>query len=61
MKIMDRTLCKMLQKSVAKKDPNTYEPWIKALMCAVGQDCDWTDKKYPLPLLDYHISSKTMY
>ena len=53
MKFMDRTLCKMLQKSVAKKDPNTYEPWMKALMCAVGQDCDWTDKKYLLPLLDY--------
>lgn len=53
MKFMDRTLCKILQKSVAKKDPNTYEPWMKALMCAVGQDCDWTDKKYLLPLLDY--------
>ena len=53
MKFMDRTLCKMLQKSVAKKDPNTYEPWMKALMCAVGQDCDSTDKKYLLPLLVY--------
>lgn len=53
MKFIDRTLCKMLQKSVAKKDPSTYEPWMKALMCAVGQDCDWTDKKYLIPLLDY--------
>ncbi|RRK34092.1 flavodoxin [Schaedlerella arabinosiphila] len=53
MKFMDRTLCKMLQKSVAKKDPNTYEPWMKALMCAVGQDCDWTDKKYLIPLMDF--------
>lgn len=53
MKFMDRTLCKMLQKSIAKKDPSTYEPWMKALMCAVGQDCDWTDKKYLIPLIDY--------
>ena len=53
MKFIDRTLCKILQKSVAKKDPSTYEPWMKALMCAAGQTCDWTDKKYLLPLLDY--------
>lgn len=49
----DRTLCRLLQKSVAKKDPDTYEPWMKALMCAVGQTCDWTDKKYLDPLMEY--------
>lgn len=49
----DRTLCRMLQKAVAKQDPDTYEPWQKALMCAVGQKCDWTDKKYLEPLLEY--------
>ena len=53
MTFLDRTLCKMLQRSVAKKDPDTYEPWMKALMSAVGQSCDWTDEKYLLPLLDY--------
>lgn len=53
MKFIDRTLCRLLQKSVAKKDPSTYEPWMKALMCAAGQTCDWTDKKYLTPLLDY--------
>lgn len=53
MKFLDRTLCKMLQKSVVKKDPSTYEPWMNALMCAVGQTCDWTDKKYLIPLMDY--------
>lgn len=53
MKFLDRTLCKMLQKSVAKKDPDTYEPWMKALMSAVGQTCDWTDRSYLTPLLDY--------
>nr|WP_296263813.1 flavodoxin domain-containing protein [uncultured Merdimonas sp.] len=49
----DRTMCKMLQKSVAKKDPSTYEPWMKALMCAVGEECDWTDPEYLEPLLKY--------
>ncbi len=53
MKFIDRTLCKILQKSVAKKDPSTYEPWMEALMCARGQNCDWTDKKYLVPLLEY--------
>ncbi|WP_242873591.1 hypothetical protein [Eubacterium barkeri] len=46
MTFKDRTLCKLLQKSVSKKDPTTYEIWEKALMCAVGQKCDWTDKAY---------------
>ena len=49
----DRTLCKMLQKAIGKKDPNTYEPWMKALMSAVGKKCDWTDKEYLKSLLDY--------
>ncbi len=53
MKFTDRTLCKMLQKSVAKRNPDTYEPWMTALMCAAGQSCDWTDEKYLLPLIDY--------
>ncbi len=53
MNFVDRTLRKMLLKSVAKKDPSTYEPWMKALMNARGQNCDWTDRKYLAPLLDY--------
>ena len=53
MTFTDRTLCKLLQKSVAKKDPSTYEPWMKALMCAVGQTCDWTDKNYLTLLLEH--------
>lgn len=53
MKPVDRTLCRMLQKAVAKKDPSEYEPWQKALMCAAGQKCDWTDSKYLNPLLEY--------
>lgn len=51
MSFFDRTLCKMLQKSVAKQTSDTYEPWQKALMCAVGQKCDWTDKGYLEPIL----------
>lgn len=53
MKFMDRTLCKMLQKAVAKQNPENYEPWQQALMCSVGQKCDWTDKKYLEPLLEF--------
>lgn len=53
MKFIDRNLCRLVQKSVAKKDPSTYEPWMNALMSAVGQSCDWTDKKYLSPLLEY--------
>ena len=51
MKFMDRNLCKMLQKAVGKQNPDEYEPWQKALMCAVGQKCDWTDQSYLEPLL----------
>ena len=53
MKFVDRTLCKVLQKAVAKQNPEKYEPWQKALMCAVGQKCDWTDRSYLRPLLTY--------
>lgn len=53
MSFKDRTLCRMLQKAVSKQDPSTYEPWQKALMCAVGQKCDWTDKKYLDALVRY--------
>lgn len=53
MKFFDRKLCNMLQKVVAKQNPDEYEPWQKALMCSVGQKCDWTDKMYLEPLLKY--------
>lgn len=53
MSFKDKTLCKMLQKAVSKKDPAAYEPWEKALMCAVGQACDWTDRAYLQPLLEW--------
>ena len=47
------THLKMLQKAVSKQDPSTFEPWQKALLDAVGQECDWTDPAYLEPLLDF--------
>ena len=52
MSFVDRSLCKMLRKSVAKKDPSEYEIWESALMAAGEEKCDWTDKKYLLPILE---------
>ena len=49
----DRMLCRLLQKAVAKQNPEEYEPWQKPLMRAVGRKCDWTDKEYLDPLLTY--------
>ncbi|MGI5997438.1 MAG: flavodoxin domain-containing protein [Lutispora sp.] len=49
----DKTLCNLLKKAVAKKDPDTYEPWEAALMQAVGQSCDWTDKKNIKEIVEY--------
>lgn len=51
MSFMDRNLCKMLQKAVAKKDPADYEIWEKALMEAGDSTCDWTDREYIAPLV----------
>lgn len=53
MNFRDRTMCRMLRKSIAKKTPDEYEPWMEALMEAEGKSCDWTDKKYLAPLADY--------
>jgi len=52
MNFFERNLVKMLRKAAAKKAPHTYDPQMKALMEANGQDCDWTDKKYLGPLVD---------
>ncbi|MCI8514087.1 MAG: flavodoxin [Lachnospiraceae bacterium] len=50
---VDRNLCRMLQRAVAKKDFDSCEPWMKALLASTGQVCDWTDRKYLIPLLEY--------
>ena len=53
MSFKDRTLCSLLRKAVAKKDPVDYEIWEKALMAAGDHKCDWTDKKYIEPIIEY--------
>jgi len=52
MSLKDRTLCLMLKKAVAKKDPANYEPWEAALMQAIGSNCDWTDKENLDPIIE---------
>ena len=49
----DRTLCHFLLKSVEKKEPDTLEPWERALVSAAGKPCDWTDRRYLEPLIDF--------
>lgn len=51
MSFVDRNLCKMLRKSLEKKNPADYEIWEKALMAAGDESCDWTNKKYIEPIL----------
>ena len=53
MTAVDRTLCNMLKKSLAKRDPATYEPWMQALMSVQDGKADWTDKAYLAPLIAY--------
>ena len=48
----DKTLCKMLQKAVAKKAPEDLEIWEKALMEAGTEKHDWTDKAYLAQILE---------
>lgn len=52
MSFMDRNLCKLLQKSVAKKPYDELEPWQKALIEAGDKPCDWSDPAYLKPILD---------
>ncbi|MGI6506901.1 MAG: flavodoxin domain-containing protein [Saccharofermentanales bacterium] len=51
MTLIDRTMCKVLFKVIAKKDLSTLEVWEKALVEAGDENCDWTDKKYLEPII----------
>ena len=53
MTFRDRTLCRMLRKAIAKKNPDEYEIWEKALMAA-GEDGkgNWIDKTYIEPVIE---------
>lgn len=53
MSCRDRLLCRLLQKAVSQKAPEDCEPWMKALLGAAGQRCDWTDPAYLTPLLAF--------
>ena len=50
----DHALCGLLRKAVARKDAASGEPWMSALLLSAGKACDWTDKKYLLPLLEFN-------
>jgi len=53
MSFADRTLCKMLRSSVAKKDPKDREVWEEALMEGdENNGRDWTDRSYLAPILE---------
>ena len=53
MTFKDRTLCKLLRKALAKKDPKDYEVWEEALMeVPEGQRGDWPDRSYIQPILE---------
>lgn len=52
MTFVHRTLCRMLRKSVAKKDPEEYDVWEKALIEAGEEKYDWTDRAYIGPILE---------
>mgnify|MGYP001862913698 CR=1 FL=1 len=48
---VDRALCRMLCKSVARKDPASLEPWMQALLSAADAPQDWADPGQLAPLL----------
>lgn len=50
---IDRTMCKLILKVIAKKDPATLNISEKALLKAGDTRYDWTDKKYLEPIIEY--------
>lgn len=53
MSLKDRTLCRMLKKSLAGKEPSQLEPWMQTLVQAGDTPIDWTDPEELAPLLKY--------
>lgn len=58
MDLKDKLMCKMLERVIKKKDPSTYEPWMKAFADSIGKQCDWVSEESIEPLIDY-INLKT--
>lgn len=52
MGVVDKSLCRMLQKATAKKEMFECAVWERALLEAGEKPCDWTDRKYIQPVLD---------
>ena len=50
---VDRTLCRMLQRSVAKKPAGTLAPWEQALLEAGQGAANWIEPRYLAPLLSF--------
>lgn len=50
MTAIDRSLCRLLQKSLAKKPQEELEVWEKALFAAGDTPCDWTERRYLEPI-----------
>ncbi len=53
MTLKDRTLCRLLKKSLAGKSQEELEPWMQALLEAGDKSCDWTSEKELEPLLKF--------
>lgn len=48
---VDRALCRMLCRSLSRKDPAALAPWMQALLSAAGQPQDWASLDQLQPLL----------
>ena len=51
MSFVDRNLCRMLIKAVAKKNPQDLDPWEKGLLELQTRKCDWSDRSYLAPII----------
>lgn len=52
MRPADRLLIRMLQKGLARKPPETWEPWARDMMDNRDRAADWTDRQALVPLLE---------
>ncbi len=51
--VTDRLVLKTLQKTIVKKDPALYTPVDKTVIEALKGKCDWTDKAYLNPVINF--------
>lgn len=58
MNFIDGVMCKVLNIVIKRKDPNTYEPWMKAFVESNGKQCNWVDEKYLEPLIDWILEEE---